>query len=277
MTFWVSGSMSEDLRIKKLRGSGGFVMAQVTDEQQRKGNLGGPDLFLAPIGRLDVESIKKYTCNTCDKEYDGGPKIEYENPNEEVAENLILAERGQYLCTTCGSPIAEYREFRKPDELGDVGNAKPIETEPNIAQEALSEIQQHSDDEYHASDDSTSKWFTEQIQGNVTNYAETNPVDSTFNAISGMSVFDENAKQVGIAKQVGVDSSSQVILVVSDNDGNDININWNRIKKVGEIILLGDSSTTTISPPTQQGLRCPSCNFDNKPDSKFCESCGTKI
>ena len=277
MTFWVSGSMSEDLRIKKLRGSGGFVMAQVTDEQQRKGNLGGPDLFLAPIGRLDVESIKKYTCNTCDKEYDGGPKIEYENPNEEVAENLILAERGQYLCTTCGSPIAEYREFRKPDELGEVGNAKPIETEPNIAQEALSEIQQHSDDEYHASDDSTSKWFTEQIQGNVTNYAETNPVDSTFNAISGMSVFDENAKQVGIAKQVGVDSSSQVILVVSDNDGNDININWNRIKKVGEIILLGDSSTATISPPTQQGLRCPSCNFDNKPDSKFCESCGTKI
>ena len=277
MTFWVSGSMSEDLRIKKLRGSGGFVMAQVTDEQQRKGNLGGPDLFLAPIGRLDVESIKKYTCNTCDKEYDGGPKIEYENPNEEVAENLILAERGQYLCTTCGSPIAEYREFRKPDELGEVGNAKPIETESNIAQEALSEIQQHSDDEYHASDDSTSKWFTEQIQGNVTNYAETNPVGSTFNAISGMSVFDENAKQVGIAKQVGVDSSSQVILVVSDNDGNDININWNRIKKVGEIILLGDSSTTTISPPTQQGLRCPSCNFDNKPDSKFCESCGTKI
>ena len=70
--------MSEDLRIKKLRGSGGFVLAQVTDEQQRKGNLGGPDLFLAPIGRLDVESVKKYTCNTCDKEYEGSPKIEYE-------------------------------------------------------------------------------------------------------------------------------------------------------------------------------------------------------
>jgi len=50
--------MSEDLRIKKLRGSGGFVIAQVTDEQQRKGNLGGPDLFLAPIGRLDVEISK---------------------------------------------------------------------------------------------------------------------------------------------------------------------------------------------------------------------------
>ena len=260
--------MSEDLRIKKLRGSGGFVMAQVSDEQQRKGNLGGPDLFLAPIGRLDVESIKKYTCNTCDKEYEGGPKIEYENPNEEVAENLILAERGQYLCTTCGSPIAEYREFKKPDELGEIGNAKPVEVEPNIAQEALSEIQQKSDDQYRAFDNFMEPPATENYN---------TPIDSTFNAISGMSVFDENAKQIGIAKQVGVDSNNHVILVVSDNDGNDISINWNRIKKVGEIILLGDSSTATTSTPTQQGLRCPSCNFDNKPDSKFCESCGTKI
>ena len=263
--------MSEDLRIKKLRGSGGFVIAQVTDEQQSKGNLGGPDLFLAPIGRLDVESIKKYTCNTCDKEYEGSPKIEYENPNEEVAENLILVERGQYLCTTCGSPIAEYREFKKPNELGEVGNAKPIEVQTEIAQEVMNEVQQESDEQYHAFDDFRETVPETNMSGNAT------VVDSTFNAISGMLVFDENAKQIGIAKQVGVNSNNQVILVVSDNEGNDVNINWNRIKKVGEIILLGDSSVTTISASAQQGLRCPSCNFDNKSDSKFCESCGTKI
>ena len=257
--------MSEDLRIKKLRGSGGFVIAQVTDEQQRKGNLGGPDLFLAPIGRLDIESIKKYTCNTCDKEYEGAPKIEYENPNEEVADNLILAERGQYLCITCGSSIAEYREFKKPNELGDVGYAKPIETQSETVQEPMNDTQQESDDQYHTFDD-----FMETVP-------ETKPVDSTFNAISGMSVFDENAKQIGIAKQVGVDSNNQVILIISDNEGNDVSINWERIKKVGEIILLGDSSTTATDVSAQQGLRCPSCNFDNKPDSKFCESCGTKI
>jgi len=55
-----------------------------------------------------------------------------------------------------------------------------------------------------------------------------------------------------------------------------VSFNWDRIKKVGEIILLGDS-LATVSVSAQQGLRCPSCNFDNKPDSKFCESCGTKI
>ena len=264
--------MSEDLRIKKLRGSGGFVIAQVTDEQQSKGNLGGPDLFLAPIGRLDIESIKKYTCNTCDKEYEGSPKIEYENPNEEVAENLILAERGQYLCTTCGSPIAEYREFKKPNELAEIGNANPVEVQTEIAQEALNEVQQQSDDQYHTFDD-----FGETVP-------EVDPVDTTFNAISGMSVFDENAKQIGIAKQVGVDSNNQVILVVSDNNGNDVSINWQRIKKVGEVVLLGDSLDTTTSTSTQlgsivsnPGLRCSSCNFDNRPDSKFCESCGTKF
>ena len=129
----------------------------------------------------------------------------------------------------------------------------------------MDEVQQQSDDQYHEFDN-----FGETVP-------EVDPVDTTFNAISGMLVFDENAKQIGIAKQVGVNSSNQVILVVSDNEGNDVSVNWNRIKKVGEIILLGDSSVTTISASVQQGLRCPSCNFDNNPDSKFCESCGTKI
>ena len=145
--------MSGNFQIKKLRGSGGHILALVTDDQQSKGNLGGPDLFLAPIGRLDTEKIKKYSCNTCDKEYDGCPKIEYENPNEEVAENLILAERGQYLCTTCGSTIAEYREFQKADQLSDIGNARPLETKSEIIEESMSDTKREYDDQYHAFDD----------------------------------------------------------------------------------------------------------------------------
>ena len=34
-------------------------------------NLGGPDLFLAPIGRLDANKITKHFCNTCEKEFEG--------------------------------------------------------------------------------------------------------------------------------------------------------------------------------------------------------------
>ena len=43
--------MAEDtMAEKKLRGSGGYAIAKITDEEQKKGNLGGPELFLAGIG-----------------------------------------------------------------------------------------------------------------------------------------------------------------------------------------------------------------------------------
>ena len=96
----------------------------------------------------------------------------------------------------------------------------------------------------------------------------------------GMDVYDENAKKIGIAKQVGVDSNQKIVLVISDNEGNDVTINWERMGTIGEVIFLGNSNaspTQTSNVQPGEGLRCPSCNFDNKPDSKFCESCGTQL
>ena len=61
-------SADEGLREKKLRGSGGFVIASVNDEEQKKGNLGGPELFLAGIGRLPDDRFVRYHCNKCEKE-----------------------------------------------------------------------------------------------------------------------------------------------------------------------------------------------------------------
>jgi len=250
--------MSDELRLKKLRGSGGSVLAKVTDEQQSKGNLGGPDLFLAPIGRLDASKISKYTCNTCEKEFEGSPKIDFENPNEEVAENLILVERGQYICNECDSTIAEYRNFKKPDELNQVGLANPIEKTEFADFENVVE----------------STTMQEEI------VSETSPIDSSFRSIMGMDTYDENAKKIGIAKQVGVDSSQNIVLVISDSEGNDVTVNWDRIGTIGEVVFLGKNNKGTAETPKIQpgeGLRCSSCNFDNKPDSKFCESCGTKL
>ena len=254
--------MSEELRLKKLRGSGGFVMARVTDEQQSKGNLGGPDLFLAPVGRLESEKISRYTCNTCEKELEGSPKIEFENPNEEVAENLVLVERGKYLCNECGSTIAEYRDFRKSDEQVEIGLANPIEQQQ----------------ESNFSDFDT---FTQQETEQSEIIQEPTPSQGTFRSIFGMDVFDENAKRIGKAKQVGIDSNQELVLLVSDSSGNDINISWNRIGTVGEVIFLGKSDKTDVKVEQTieigNGSRCSSCNFDNKPDSKFCESCGNQL
>ena len=62
--------MAEDQTAeKKLRGSGGYAIARVTDPEQKKANLGGPELFLAGIGRMDEDRFVKYFCNKCEKEY----------------------------------------------------------------------------------------------------------------------------------------------------------------------------------------------------------------
>ena len=227
-------------------------MAKVTDEQQMKGNLGGPDLFLAPIGRLDAETITKHFCNTCDKEFEGPPKIEFENPNEEVAENLILAEKGQYICNSCNASIAEYREFKKQDEAGKIGSAKPIvENAPKV--------------------ESVPQQVVEPTpltpQETVTQPGPATSVTS----IEGRVVYDENANKIGVAKQVGIDSTQSMVLVLTKNDGTEGSIPWNSIKKIGEVILLGNPEAAT------QPGKCSNCGFGNKEGSKFCEECGTKI
>ncbi len=241
--------MSSESRLKKLRGSGGYVMAKVTDEQQVKGNLGGPDLFLAPMGRLDAATITKYFCNTCEKEFDGPPKIEFENPNEEVAENLILAEKGQYICNSCNSSIAEYREFKKKDEAVEIGSAKPV---GDIVESVPQQVSEPT---------------TQTPKEIVT---QPGPVTS-ITSIEGRIVYDENANKIGVAKQVGIDSTQSMVLVLTKNDGTDGSIPWNSIKKIGDIILLGNPEDTT------QPGKCSDCGFKNKEESKFCEECGTKL
>ena len=244
--------MSTERRLKKLRGSGGYVMASVTDEQQTKGNLGGPDLFLAPLGRLEPDTISKYHCNTCEKDYDGSPKIECENPNELVADNLILLEKGQYICTNCGSVLAEYRNFSKPNQDAEVGLARP----QSLASQIVSE-------------------------SSPTNYASTQPDYlkqgsfsqgvTNFNSITGLPVYDSDARKVGVVKQIGIQRErAGVVLVIAKNDGSEMVVKWENIKKIGDIVLLGDQASDS-------GSKCSGCGFENKPDSKFCESCGKKL
>jgi sporulation protein YlmC with PRC-barrel domain len=238
--------MSSELRLKKLRGSGGFIMATVNDDQQRKGNLGGPDLFLAPVGRLDSEKISKYYCNTCEKEYEGSPKIEYENPNEVVAENLVLLEKGQYMCTTCGSILAEYRNFSKPDETASVGAAIPV-ININVATPPSAQS------------------FELQNQPKMSTSVK------TFSSITGLGVYDTEARKVGVVKEMGIQpDQSSVVLVVTKNDGTNVTIKWNEIRKIGEIILLGGSLG-------ESNLKCSKCSYINSQGSKFCESCGNKL
>ena len=97
----------------KLKGSGGHVIAELTPEQNKKADLGVGELFLATVGRLDEDKISNYFCKICTSEFNESPKLSIQNPNEQVAEGMILQEIGQYLCNKCGSKIGEYRIFSK--------------------------------------------------------------------------------------------------------------------------------------------------------------------
>jgi len=98
----------------QLHGSGGWVIADITDEQAKNADLGVGKLFLSKVEKLNTEKITKHYCKNCDSEFDGSTKIRIEEQNnEEVSDELILIERGQYTCHKCDSIIAEYRVFKK--------------------------------------------------------------------------------------------------------------------------------------------------------------------
>jgi len=112
----------------KVQGSGGYIIAELTDEQAKKADLGVGKLFLAPIGKIETDKMLKHYCKVCETEFYNPPKIHLEeNNNEKVADNLILVERGQYTCEKCNGTIGEYRVFKKNDQSNDIGKANPSE------------------------------------------------------------------------------------------------------------------------------------------------------
>jgi hypothetical protein len=46
----------------QLHGSGGYILAEISEEQAKKADLGVGKLFLAPIGKLEVQKMKKHYC-----------------------------------------------------------------------------------------------------------------------------------------------------------------------------------------------------------------------
>jgi uncharacterized protein with PIN domain len=102
----------------QLSGSGGWVSAELTDEQVTKSKL-VPNMdkhFLASLEKLDTTKMIKHFCKECNSEFEGPTKIQIEeSPTEAVADGLTLIERGQYTCHQCNSIIGEYRVFKKTE------------------------------------------------------------------------------------------------------------------------------------------------------------------
>ena len=243
-------NMTVESQEKKLRGSGGHVMAKVNDEEQKLANLGGPELFLAGIGRLEESRFSKYFCNKCEKDYEGAPAIVYENPNEDLGEGIMLIEKGEYRCKQCENTIAQYRKFE---------NIKDNEKKSDNDEKAEVILSGES-----SKDVSTTEYNKEEFIS----------VDS----LIGVSAYDNNAILVGKVKEIGL-LKSQVkgkkeigFRLIKENNLEAKIVSWNEISKIGDIILL-----TTDQESDTDSFKCKACGYKNELDSMFCEECGSKL
>lgn len=233
--------MAEDMAQKKLRGSGGFAIARVTDDEQKMANLGGPELFLAGIGRLEEDRFTKYFCNKCEKEFDGAPALKYENPNEDLGEGVTLVEKGEYKCKTCNSTIAQYRKFDAPAQQAQApakAEIKPVAEKP-----AATSAPATTDDGF-----------------------------VTIDQLVGMSAYDSDAMLVGKVQKIGLRRSggnAQVSVKITTESG-EKDVDWNGISKIGDIILLSSAGMTASA-------KCSSCGYQNEAGAAFCEECGNKL
>jgi sporulation protein YlmC with PRC-barrel domain len=256
--------IAEDMAEKKLRGSGGYAIARVTDDEQKKGNLGGPELFLAGIGRLEEDRFVKYYCNKCEKAYEDSPSLVFENPNEELGEGVTLVEKGEYKCKTCNATIAQYRKFdasaQTTHQQEATNNIGTIQAPESVKEEASQVSLSPS------ADVTVAPAATTTITGN-----SFFPIQS----LVGMSAYDSEAMLIGSVEQIGLRKTSigenaQIMIKVGEKE-----VPWEGISKIGDILLLKSAETKPAAPVT--GGKCSSCGYQNESEAAFCAECGTKL
>ena len=101
--------MHKKTRFKELRESKEKIASNILANRLKSLQING---F---IEKLDPTKMLKHFCKACNSEFDGPTAFQIEEkPNEEVANGLILIERGQYTCHKCNSTLGEYRVFSQP-------------------------------------------------------------------------------------------------------------------------------------------------------------------
>jgi sporulation protein YlmC with PRC-barrel domain len=257
--------IAEDMTEKKLRGSGGYAIARVTDEEQKRGNLGGPELFLAGIGRLEEDRFVKHYCNKCEKVYEGSPALVFENPNEELGEGVTLIEKGEYKCKTCNATIAQYRKFDTPAQT----SQQQESTTESSNQVPASKVEEKE------SPSSPSPTADSIVATTATQSTTTITSDSFFpmQSLVGLSAYDSEAMLIGKVEQIGLrkaggGGNAHITIKIGEKE-----VPWDGISKIGDIILLKTAETK----PAAAGGTCSACGYQNESDAIFCAECGTKL
>lgn len=274
----LSETPRKDYHDKKLRGSGGYVLAKITEEEQRKGNLGGPELFLAGVGRLDENRLLKHYCNKCEEQFDGPPSIVYDNPNEDLGEGVILEEKGEYKCKKCNSTIAQYRKFRSPQNEKIVQDDSSSDKHQEVGQQISSTKPEDATRvSEHREIGSIQKVHKALITGDFL------PIHSLID----MPAYDSEAMLIGNIKEIGlrrlengrVDVSIMVNNQLRDKEAKPSEILWSKISKIGDIVLINENRSN-VEPSSHDGsmlAKCKACGYTNEEGSMYCEECGSKL
>ena len=240
--------IAEDMAEKKLRGSGGYAIARVTDEEQKKGNLGGPELFLAGIGRLEEDRFVKHYCNKCEKAYEGSPALVFENPNEEVGEGVTLIEKGEYKCKTCNATIAQYRKFDAPRHRHRSSKRLLL----LLFKYQLQEEKRRARQLLLSSADPVATSTT--VSPPTTTIAS----DSFFpmQSLVGMSAYDGEAMLIGKVEQIGLrkvggGGNARITIQIGEKE-----VPWDGISKIGDIILLKAAETKPAAGSRWRQVLC---------------------
>jgi sporulation protein YlmC with PRC-barrel domain len=256
--------IAEDMAEKKLRGSGGYAIARVTDEEQKKGNLGGPELFLAGIGRLDENRFVKHYCNKCEKQYEGSPAVVFDNPNEELGEGVTLIEKGEYKCKTCNATIAQYRKFDAPDQ-----------TQQQQAPPSPTTVQTSREEEESSPPSSSPDLVVAPTTTTTTTVTSGDDSFFPMQSLVGMSAYDSEAMLIGKVEQIGLrkvggGGNAHITIKIGEKE-----VPWDGISKIGDIILLKTSEANPAAAAA--GGKCSACGYQNESDAAFCAECGTKL
>lgn len=306
MMIYLMMAEDEELKEKKLRGSGGYVIARISDNEQKKGNLGGPELFIAGIGRLPKDRILKYYCNKCEKDYPTSPDLNYENPNEDVGEGVVLIEKGEYKCSVCNAVISQYRKFNNETSPplsnkahSSLSQSKSLDTAKSVTDISESSSKNKSEFEKSIPYSNTYEENTlDSIQSESTDTKSTNvtiakgkyfPIQS----IIGMPVYDHEAMLVGNVQEIGLRKSLngtiQITLKIDNRDktsetnGDELynEITWSNISKIGDIVLISREQKKISPPPSNTSpidkKMCTTCQYLNESDALYCEQCGKKL
>jgi sporulation protein YlmC with PRC-barrel domain len=255
--------IAEDMAEKKLRGSGGYAIARVTDDEQKKGNLGGPELFLAGIGRLEEDRFMKYYCNKCEKAYEGSPSLVFENPNEELGEGVTLIEKGEYKCKTCSATIAHYRKFD--------ASAQTIQQQEATNISAVQAPESRIEEEEASQTSPSDLTVVPAATATTITSGSFFPIQS----LVGMSAYDSEAMLIGKVEQIGLrkvsaSGNAHIVIKVGEKE-----VPWEGISKIGDILLLKTTETKPAAPAA--GGKCSACGYQNESDAAFCAECGTKL